>query len=264
MPEPRQVLRRPSRAIWILPLLLVVVVGVVLYLRCRPQPGPTPPAPPPAQVSAPSATEPSGAPPAVAPERMGDLLAAVSADKAYRSWIAQGEVVRRWAIVTDNLAEGVSPRKQLGFLAPAEPFTAVERGGQTVIAEASYKRYDGFANAIATVDAQAVARAYRELHGVVEAAYRALGYPGASLDRVTAKALHRLEMAPVVNGELAVHGDRGLFEFTDPRLEQLGEVEKHMLRLGPRNERIVQAKVREIERALDLPSAGEAAGPKKP
>ncbi|HUK66079.1 MAG TPA: DUF3014 domain-containing protein [Anaeromyxobacteraceae bacterium] len=262
MPEPRPVLRRPSRAVWFIPPILVLVAAVVLYLRCRPQTSLPPPAPPPAQTGAPSPAAPEAPAPAVAPERIGDLLASLSPDKTFRSWLGQGDVVRRWAIVTDNLAEGVSPRKQLGFLAPTAPFTVTDRGGQTVIAEESYRRYDGFANAIASIDAQAVAKVYRELRPAVESAYRALGYPGASLDRVTARALRRLELAPVANGDVVVHGDRGQFEFGDPKLEQLGEVEKHMLRLGPRNERLVQAKVREIERALELPPPGEVTRPK--
>ena len=168
--------------------------------------------------------------------------------------------MRRCAVVTDNLAEGVSPRAQLGFLAPAAPFTVAERGGRSVIATASYQRYDGFGDAIASVDVQALAAAYRGVHPVLEAAYRALGYPGASLDEVAAKALRRVGASPVVEGEVAVERQDAAYVFADPRLESRGAVEKHLLRMGPRNTRLVQGKAREIMQALGFPEAPVAGG----
>jgi hypothetical protein len=192
------------------------------------------------------------------------LVEAFSSDPRFRRWLPEGDLVRRWVVVTDNLAEGVSPRRQLGFLAPARPFSVERRGGREVIAPASYRRYDDFADVVATVDAQAVARAYRSLHAVLEAAYRALGYPDASLDHVTARALHRIEAAPVRDGEVEVVGEGTLYEFADARLERLGAVEKHLLRMGPRNTRLLQAKAREILLALGLRPAPEAEPPRPP
>ncbi len=176
--------------------------------------------------------------------------------------MAQGDLVRRWVVVTDNVAQGESPRKQLGFLAPRGSFAVVERGKKLFIAPASYQRYDELADAVSSVDAQVLARVYRELHPVLEAAYRALGYPAASLDQVTAKALRRIAAAPVPPGEVAVVGKGGVYAFADERLEGLGDVEKHLLRMGPRNERLVQAKARDVLQALGLDGADGGASPR--
>jgi hypothetical protein len=188
----------------------------------------------------------------------GALLAAVSPHALYRAAI-EGEYLRRWAVVIDNLAEGASPRRRLAFLAPSRPFTVTERGGATVIDPESYRRYDPFADAVASLDAAALARAYRALRGPLEAAYRGLGYPDASIDRVVARALQRIEGAPVAEGEVAVVGEGGVFVFRERRLEDLPEVEKHLLRAGPRNARLVQAKARELRDALGLPARDAAA-----
>ncbi len=152
----------------------------------------------------------------------------------------------------NNLAEGVSPRKQLAFLAPPAPFAAASHGGKSVIAPEAYRRYDGFADVAAAIDAQAVANAYRVLHPALEAAYRALGYPDGVLDRVTARALGRILAAPVEDGEVAVESQGGGYAFADPKLERLDAVDKHLLRMGPRNTRLIQAKCREILQALGL------------
>jgi hypothetical protein len=236
--------------------LLVAAAAAVLWYLQRPAAGPAAaPAPAPSAEGAPAAA-PTGPAPAVDAARVRSLLEPVSPDARFRRWL-EGDLVRRWVVVTDNLAEGVSPRGQLGFLAPGRPFSVVRRGKQVVIAPDSYRRYDEFADVVASVDAQALAGVYRELHAVLEPAYRALGYPEASLDRVTAKALQRIERAPVRDGEVAVEGEGGLYLYVDARLENLGSVEKHLLRMGPRNTRLLQAKAREILLALGLRSAGE-------
>jgi hypothetical protein len=45
-------------------------------------------------------------------------------------------------------------------------------------------------------------------------------------------------------------GPGTIYFFSAPELERLGPVEKHLLRMGPRNTRIIQAKARQMERAL--------------
>jgi hypothetical protein len=192
----------------------------------------------------------------VGADRVRELLEGMSVSAVFRSWLAQGDVVERWAVVTDNLAEGVSPRARLRFLAPRDGFKTARRGDKQVISAAGYARYDLFADGVGSVDVAAAVRAYRELHGLLEVAYRAIGYPEGSLDRVTAAALKRLAAAPARDGDVFVEaggpGPGAIWFFTDPELERLGAVEKHLLRMGPRNTRIIQAKARQLERALGL------------
>jgi hypothetical protein len=234
--------------------VLAVLGGTLVLLRMARDPAEPPPAAgarsepePPSSAVAPDA--PSAGEASAADAR--SLLEAVSANPLFRS-VLEGEPLRRWAVVIDNLAEGASPRRQLRFLAPSLPFTAAERGGVKVIDPASYRRYDAFADAVASVDAQALARAYRALRGALEAAYRGLGYPGASIDRAVARALDRIERVPVPEGDVALEEEGGVFVFRDPRLERLSDAEKHVVRMGPRNARLLQEKARELRRALAL------------
>ena len=257
---PRTSLRPPSRGPWVVAaiVLLALVGGIWWYLRPATLPPLAETAPQRTPTAAATPETPSG--PDVGGDRMRALLEAVSPNPLYRRLSSQEDVVRRWAIVTDNVAEGVSPRKQLHLLAPRHPFTAEKRGGTTVISAASYARYDALADAVASVDAGAAAAAYRELHGMVERAYRALGYPDASLDRVTTRALQRIAQAPIPAGDVAIVDQGGVFTYADPRLEALGPVEKHLVRMGPRNARIFQEKAREILGALGFPEVPAAAG----
>jgi len=257
---PGRPLRRPSRTPLVaLAALVLAAAGLgILWMRQGQR----------QQAAAPAAAGPQGPTAAAGPAgavavdaaRVKALLEAVSPHAAFRAWLAEGDLLRRWAVVTDNLAEGVSPRKQLAFLAPAGPFAVVRSSGRAVIAPESYRRYDRFAEAVASVDAARLAAAYRELHPALEAAWRALGYPDGSLDKVTARALQRIALAPVAEGEVAVVEARGTtWAFADPRREAQGEVEKHLLRAGPGNTRLLQAKADELLQALGLGAAVQAA-----
>lgn len=247
-------------------VVVLAGLGVWIVRSYRPSPAPAPPATP-----EPAAAEPQPAPsqaeasvetlPAdVDDARVRSLLGEVSANDLFRRGVAQEDLVRRWVLATDNVAEGVSPRKPLAFLAPDRPFSAAAKAGALVIAPESYARYDAVADAVASIDARALARVYRALRPALEAAYRALGYPGARVDAVTARALDRIVAAPVPDGDVAVRDEGGVFVFADPRLERLPEVEKHLLRMGPRNGRKIQVKAREIREALDLHAVAGGAG----
>jgi DUF3014 family protein len=269
MENPRSSLRRSSKAPLVV-LVLAVLVAAGLWANRRFGLREEPPAPPPATsagaergAAVPGAPAPgavTGVPDLganVGEEEVRALADTLSPSELVRRVLAQGDVARRAAVLIDNLAEGASPRRQLEPLRPDRPFSVLRHeGGEAVIDPASYARYDPFADAIASVDARAAAKAYRSLHTVLELAYRALGYPEASLDAVTARALHRIAGAPVAEGDVPVVEREGVFAFRDERLERASQVEKHLLRMGPRNTRLVQAKARELLEALGLPAAG--------
>jgi hypothetical protein len=249
--RPRTSIKPPSAVPLVLVVLSIVAAaggGLYWFLRKAP--------PPPSQGAPVGAVD--GAPaaatgPAVDAGRQRSLLEAVSPDPTLRRLLGEAELARRWAVAVENLANDVVPRKQLEPFAPAGSFAVVRRGGTAFIDPQSYKRHDLFGDAVASVNVDALVIAYAALRPGLEAAYRALGYPDGSIDRAAARALHRIELAPVRDGELAVvEGPGTTWAYADPALERLGDVDKQMMRLGPRNERILQEKAREISRALGL------------
>jgi hypothetical protein len=225
---------------FVLPAVAVVVAALAatLYLRSR-APAPADVAPPPAAPATPPAVPDAPLPPpADSDTRLRALIGPLSPRPELRAWLSASELLDRCAVVLVNLAEGTSPAKQLPFLKPEGDFQP-----------GKFDRYDTFADVIASVDAQGFARVLREVHPLLETAYHRLGYPDRSVDELIAKALHRLTDAPVVE-KAELRRVRSVYVYADPKLEELGPVEKQLLRLGPRNERLVQEKAREIAAAL--------------
>jgi hypothetical protein len=184
--------------------------------------------------------------------RMRRLLSAISKHPLLARWLGEEDLLRRTALVLDNVAEGVVPRRPLAALLPEGRFATRDDGGRPVISDQSYRRFDSFGDAVTSIDAQALATAYRALEPLLAASWHALGYPGRSLDARVAEALQRLAEAPRATGHEELVPAGKLWIFVDPKVEALGPVEKQLLRMGPRNAHLVQLKAAELQRALGL------------
>jgi hypothetical protein len=219
----------------------LVAAGAVIWFVGRS----SPPAQPQAQAPA-AAPKPPDAP--LPPAEKSDSqmrkdLASLSPTPEWARWLTASDLLDRAVVVVDNVAEDVNPRKQLDFI-QVKPLAS-----ETLDAA----RFDQMAAVIGSIDAKGLAQVVRELHPLLESAYHKLGYPDRKFDQVAAKALQRIVDAPVLDRtpRLAPKGADN-FAFADAKLEALGPVEKLLVRMGPKNTKIIQAKAREVAAALDL------------
>ena len=189
-------------------------------------------------------------------EWMRQVVAQLSTHPALARWLVVDELIRRFTVVVDNVAEGVSPRVHVPFLTPAESFKSHEAGGRFQIDPDSYKRYDNLVAVVESLDVRGTAELYRSVKPLIQTAYEDLGYPGRDFDDTLARAIRRVLETPVVSGEIALRPKVSSYAFEDPELESLSEAQKHLLRLGPSNLRRIKATVRELAVAVGIPSEG--------
>ena len=183
-----------------------------------------------------------------------ELLSALSSRPELAAWLATDGLIRNFVASVDAVANGTTPAPQLRRLAPAAAFTVEPRGEEFAIDPRSYARYDGIADTVASLDAQGLARAYSTLRPRLQEAYRELGYPEGNVDDAVERAIVRLLNTPVVEETVRVRPAPVLYQFTDPRLERLSGAQKQLLRMGPRNVRIVRDKLRDVAGALRIPA----------
>ncbi|MGE5049169.1 MAG: DUF3014 domain-containing protein [Deltaproteobacteria bacterium] len=246
-----------SRGIWPWSLGLLAAGGIAVFVIHAMHEETAPAAVPPAVAASPAPATDVALPPAAESDaRIRDALSGLTPNELFKRWLQQDHLLDTLVVSTVNIAEDQTPARQLSFLKPHRRFTATRSGGELVISPRSHARYDAFASVISSLDAKRVASAYRALHPLLESAYHALGYPDRPLDEVVTRALQRIEDAPVRDG-VALRKSGSVYLFADERLEALGGVEKQLLRMGPKNTRLLQAEAREIGSALGLPLRGE-------
>jgi hypothetical protein len=184
-----------------------------------------------------------------------ELVSGLSSRPELAAWLATDGLIRNFVASVDAVANGVTPSAQLRPLAPRRPFEVTSRGGDAVIDPRSYERFDGIAATVDALDANGLARAYATLRPRLQEAYEELGYPDGSVDVAVERAIARLLETPLVERQVEVQRAAVFYQFVDPRIERLSPAQKQLVRMGPRNQRLIQDKLRATARALGIPAS---------
>lgn len=256
-PPPR---RAPS--VWLAVVLLVIAAGVAGYFafvwRQAPAPaktvgGAAAPAVRPASPPLGGPGEPITLPPLDASDTLvRTLVQALTESPAVMAWLPTNGLIRNFTVVVANIADGATPAKHLKVLKPAAALRVVSRDGNTTIDPRSYERYTTIADAIASVDPGGAAKLYATLKPRIEDAQRDLG-SAEPFDKTLERAIVALLSTPAIDGSERLKAKGIGYGYVDERLESLTPAQRQLLRMGPRNARVIKARLREIALALGIP-----------
>ena len=253
--------RRQSRAGWAIALVAVAVLAAGGYWYYQRSAAPSLPEPAEtAEGQSEEAARPLGAAPEpidVPPLDMSDdvvrkLVSSLSSHPRVAAWLATDDLIRNFTVSVENVSNGQSPAGHLQALRPSGAFAREERGDRLFIAPASYERYDALADAVSSIDALGAARLYSTLKPRMEEAYRELGRT-EPFDAALERAIVSLLRVPDVEGDIELEPQGAVYQYANPRLEALTPAQKQLLRMGPRNVRAIQNKLRDIGLALGIP-----------
>lgn len=249
----------PPRTSWtpviLVVLALVVLGGVGWYVWQRSRSAPATPAasaPPAAAVPDGAATPPE---PVVLPplEEMDPflrgLLSSLSSHPQLVAWLATDDLLGSLATAIDRLAQGQTPARDLAPLRPSGGFATTTRRGVTMIAPASFARYDGLAAAVASVDPERLAQAFVTIEPRLNEAYTKQGHPGTVREALM-RAAAVITATPDTPEELQLTPGVGGYAYADPRIEALTPAQKHLVRMGPANVATIREAVRRFAAAL--------------
>ncbi len=174
------------------------------------------------------------------------LVSQLSSHPRVTAWLATEGLIRNFAAVVATIADGETPVAQLRKQRPTAPFTVRDVTGGTIIDPASFRRYDSYADAMGGLDPRGTAKLYETLKPRIVEAYKDLGYPEGDIDAALNRAIIILLRTPPSSETLAVKHTSVNWQFADPQIESLPQAQRQLLRMGPRNEKIIQDKLREI------------------
>jgi hypothetical protein len=184
------------------------------------------------------------------------LIRTLSDHPAVAAWLMTDGLIRNFTAAVTNIADGMPPAEQLRALRPTASFRVLESGGKLYIDPQTYNRYNAIADAVGSIDPDGAAKVYATLKPRIEEAFGDLGYPNRRFDQVLQEAIVTLLRTPTPDRPPEVKRNEEAFGygFADVRLENLSAAQKILLRMGPRNARIVKTRLREIALALGIPA----------
>jgi len=183
------------------------------------------------------------------------LVGRLSSHPVAAAWLTTNGLIRNLTVVTANIADGETPAKHLAPLRPTGAFATKTSGGVTRIDPASYRRYDNIAAAVDALDARGVARFYATIKPRIDDAYRDLAGRDPDFDRTVERAIVMLLRTPAIDEDVQVRSSKVMYEFANDAYEDLPAAQRQFLRMGPRNVRIVKAKLRAVAGYLGIPES---------
>lgn len=172
--------------------------------------------------------------------------------------------VRRAVVTVDNLARPYAAARLWPVHPTAGRFTVTDPGAEhTTISPDNAARYHAFVHFAENVPFAAAVQLYARMYPLFQSAYEELGFRGRYFnDRVVA-VLDLLIATPVpegpvaveltpVNGQMPTVRPWVRYEFSDPSLRRLSSGQKILVRMGPDNERRLQAVLRAVRKQVAI------------
>lgn len=189
-------------------------------------------------------------------EVVRELATGLSAHPRLASWLVTDELADRFVGSVVDLAGGNSPVENVGHLRPEGEFATRQSGSALIIDEGAFRRYDALVETFVSLDTNGTARLYHQLMPLFEEAFADLGIPQWTFDDTFDRAVENLLAVPVPTGPIRVQEDRAVYLFEDEGLETSSAAAKHLIRMGPENQRQFQAKLRELKNRIDALGGG--------
>src|SRR6476660_5333935 len=167
------------------------------------------------------------------------LVGQISSHPTIAAWLATDQLVRHFTLALVNIADGDTPYKALRPIAPRQASAARSGSAGFVITPESYHRYDPYADAFVALDARGAAQVYATLKPALQEAYDELGRPAGTIDAAMEASIVQLLRTPVVDENVRIDQIAVMYKCADPQLESLPAAQRQLLRMGPRNVRLI-------------------------
>ena len=164
--------------------------------------------------------------------------------------IVNDDLLRRFVVFTNNLAEQELAENHQFLSVPNATFRVYRQADKEWIDAASFKRYSVYADALDSMPTDALIDLYQTYQPAITDAYLEIGDPDEDFNDRLLDAIEHLLDTPEIPVPVEVYSDSVMYKFRNERIENLSNPQKQLLRTGPENMRQIKAKLREVQTAL--------------
>ena len=178
-------------------------------------------------------------------------LRGIAGGAAVIDFLVGDQIVRKFVALVENISRGEYP--QTG--APYQPIGTEMQVSNIddnlfVMDVASHDRFNEVVDTFTALDTDASYALYRFLSPLFQQAFAEIGFRNQSFDDTLRSAINAVLAAEDVEGPYQLVKPSVMFLYADASIENLQEVHKLLIRLGPENASKIKAKLREFRNRL--------------
>ena len=179
-----------------------------------------------------------------------EIIESVNGGKALAQFVAGDYIVERAVAIVDAVRRGEVPYKLLPVGRPSKPFPISDDGLRVTMDPSGFSRYDGFAQWVSGVDVFAIVELLNDYEQIATEALSRMGAGDFDIRSAVLAATTEILATPIAPHSAELMKREANWVYMDPELEALSSLQKQVLRLGPANSEIIQAKARELRGAV--------------
>lgn len=167
------------------------------------------------------------------------------------NFLVDEQIIRKVVTFIENMTRGEIPQSGLPYKAIGSEIVVTEIDRDFYqMDEASFTRFNKIVDALIEFDGPEVIALYRLFTPLMRRAYSELGYDGDAFDAAVLDAISRILKVNVEEGPLQLVKPSVMYLYADSRIEDLPDLDKLLIRLGPKNLLRLQSKLKSIEGRL--------------
>jgi hypothetical protein len=177
-------------------------------------------------------------------------LTSVPGAQALEKLLVPDNIIRNIVVTVDNLSKKKVAVDKRPVMATSGQFMVLGTGDQLSINPENYARYRPFMEVVKSVDTEKLVQLYFHFYPLFQSAFDDLGYQNAYFNDHAIAQIDHLLATPDVTGSVALVQPNVMYRYADPALEALSPGQKTLIRMGPANEALIKARLRDLKAQL--------------
>ena len=147
------------------------------------------------------------------------------------------DMIRRFVVNVDNIAQGTLPKNQPLFQPMTVKFATLPSDTGVQLDPANFARYEPYLQLLESVSVTEVKQLFEYYYPLMQQAYTELGYPDAQFRVRLQEAIKVLLETPELAPPLELARPNVYYTYADASTEALPLAQRQMIRLGPDNQK---------------------------
>jgi hypothetical protein len=178
-------------------------------------------------------------------------LSGIPNGTAVISLLAQDQIVRKFVVFVENVSRGEYPQTGVPYKPLGVEMPVRNIDDNLFVMEASaHERFNEIVDTFTSLDTDAAFALYRLLSPLFQQAYAEIGFRDQSFDDTLRSAISNVLRAEEVEGPFQLVKPSVMYLYADASIENLQEVHKLLIRMGPDNTAKIKARLQDFSERL--------------